>query len=145
MCATEADASWEKLKDLVSGIDFFRGVPNAGTPNEAIRFEFDVEERTQTVVLRRQPGTSGGGDWVIIEAPFAEIQEVDLADVLSKVELFPCGGLGRLDTMVTLRDSLDLKAPMEHADFVLELIKTMREIANLSDVFEKHFVGGDRF
>lgn len=146
MSQSPTDASWVSLKDLVTSIEYYREVINQGTPHEAVRFEFDVDARTQTVLLRRQAAmTNLGGDWVIVEAPFAEIHQVDLAEILSQVEKFPCGAVGRLDNMITLRNSIDLKAAMEDAGFVMDLIKTMREIANLSDAFEGHFTGTDRF
>lgn len=146
MNQSAADVSWANLKDLVTSIEYYREVINQGTSHEAVRFAFDVGARTQTVLLRRQAAmTNLGGDWVIVEAPFAEIHEVDLAEILSQVEKFPCGAVGRLDNMITLRNSIDLKAAMEDAGFVMDLIKTMREIANLSDAFEGHFTGADRF
>lgn len=146
MSQPPTDASWASLKDLVTSIEYYREVINQGTPHEAVRFEFDVDARTQTVLLRRQAAmTNLGGEWVIVEAPFAEIHRVDLADILTQVEKFPCGAVGRLDNMVTLRNSIDLKAAMQDASFLVDLIKTMREIANLSDAFEGHYTGNDRF
>ena len=72
-------------------------------------------DQQQTVVLSKQRLGLDGHDWVMIEAPFARICDVEVRDVLHAVSATVCGGAALVGDTLTIRYALPLTnfAPAE--------------------------------
>lgn len=80
------------------------------TPDVARLSFADAGERPITVVLSRQRLGPDGHDWVMIEAPFARIDDVEVSDVLHAVAATVCGGAALVGDTMTFRYALPLAA-----------------------------------
>ncbi len=109
--------------------------------DEVMKMVFETADlRSQLVFLTHYTLQSGAEDWVSVESPFAEIDAVDLGKALDEVGNLVCGGLSKVNTMLTLKHSV----PLANLN-INELQRPLALVVNSADALEKTLVGGDKF
>ena len=109
--------------------------------DEVMKMVFETADlRSQLVFLTHYTLAGGAEDWVAVESPFAEIGNVDLGKALEEAGNLVCGGLSKVNSMVTLKHSV----PLENLN-INELQRPLALVVNSADALEKSLVGGDKF
>ena len=109
--------------------------------DEVMKMVFETGDlRSQLVFLTHYTLQAGAEDWVSVESPFAEIESVDLGKALEEVGNLVCGGLSKVNSMVTLKHSV----PLANLN-INELQRPLALVVNSADALEKTLVGGDKF
>ncbi|AUI58560.1 hypothetical protein [Amycolatopsis sp. BJA-103] len=100
----------------------------------------EYEERAQTVVIAREI-FDRREDWVQIATPFARLDEVDLATVLTEIgNTIVVGGLVIMGEHLVLRHSL----PLVNLD-INEFTDPLELVAGSAELLEQQFTGRDDY
>ncbi len=102
--------------------------------------EDDIEERAQTVVIAREI-LDRSEDWVQIATPFARLDQVDLATVLTEIgHAIVVGGAVVMGEHLVLRHSL----PLINLD-INEFTDPLELVAGSAELLEQQFTGRDDY
>lgn len=96
--------------------------------------------RSQVVYLWHRRLMKGTEDWLVMESPFAEIGEADIATVLDRAGEMVCGGVVAIDGFAYFRHAL----PLENMD-INEFERPLRLVTLSADRLEHQISGGDDF
>lgn len=96
--------------------------------------------RSQVVYLWHRRLQKGTEDWLVIESPFAEVAEADLAAVLDRAGEMVCGGVVAIDGLSYFRHAV----PLENLD-VNEFERPLRLVTLSADRLERQISGADEF
>lgn len=96
--------------------------------------------RSQVVYLWHRRLQKGTEDWLVIESPFAEVAEADLAAVLDRAGEMVCGGVVSIDGLAYFRHAV----PLENLD-VNEFERPLRLVTLSADRLERQISGADEF
>jgi hypothetical protein len=96
--------------------------------------------RSQVVFLWHRRLMKGTEDWLVIESPFAEVRDVDLAAVVSRAGEMVCGGIVAIDGYAYFRHAL----PLENMD-VNEFERPLRLVTLSADRLERLVSGEDAY
>lgn len=100
----------------------------------------DTEERAQTVVIAREV-LDRREDWVQIATPFARLDQVDLATVLTEIgNTIVVGGAVVMGDHLVLRHSL----PLVNLD-INEFTDPLELVAGSAEQLEQYFTGRDDY
>jgi hypothetical protein len=96
--------------------------------------------RSQIVVLWRQTLKDGTEEWLQIESPFANVDEVDVRRALEEVGNLVCGGLAIMGDILTIRHSV----PLENLN-INEFERPLALVTFTADELERRMSGGDKY
>jgi hypothetical protein len=129
-------ASWGSLTEYVS-----RVYRVAEQHEGMLKMIFDVGDlRSQIVFLWRESLFDGEEEWVQIESPFGNINQVDLAAAIRRAGEMVCGGVAVIDDTLTYRHSV----PLDNMD-VNEFERPLLLVTAGADRLEHEFTGGDNY
>lgn len=101
---------------------------------------FGFEDGRSQLVYVSHHKTTAGEDWVILESAIGPLDRLNVLSVLESVSDIICGGLGRVENVLTLRDAF----PLENLD-VNEFERPLAMITTTADYLEQKHVGADTF
>lgn len=102
--------------------------------------EYDVQQRTQMVVVAREV-LDGREDWIQIASPFARVDEVDLVAVLQEIgSTTIVGGAVIMGPYLVLRHSL----PLINLD-INEFVDPLVMVTGAAEDLEEMFTGRDDY
>jgi hypothetical protein len=129
-------ATWRDFKAFVkSGFDIEQ------EETDMLQLLVDASgERSQVVYLWHRRLMKGTEDWLVIESPFAEVDDADLPAVLDRAGEMVCGGVVAIDGYVYFRHAL----PLENMD-VNEFERPLRLVSLSADRLERLISGDDEF
>lgn len=96
--------------------------------------------RSQMVFLWHLTLANGSEDWVQIESPVGQLEEVDLARALSAVGQTVCGGLATQESFLTFRHAV----PLLNLN-INEFERPLLLVTTTADRLESVLTGRDRF
>jgi hypothetical protein len=130
-------ANWQQLKQYV--YSEYKVSEDIG---DGIKLEFRLDGgRTQLAFVHHYELLGGNEDWIVVESPFARLDEVDLSTALQSVSNIVCGGLGlMMGQYVTLRHAV----PLATLD-IDEFERPLHLVTTSADKLEKRFGFSDEF
>ena len=129
-------SNWNQLRDYI-----IAKYKVADEETGMIKLIFDVgTQRSQVVFIWHRALMEGAEEWVQIESPIGELEEVSFVPLMREVATTMCGGIGAVGDLVTYRHSL----PLENLD-INEFERPLALVTTTADRLEKKLVGGDRF
>jgi hypothetical protein len=96
--------------------------------------------RSQVVMLWYETLGDGAEEWLQIESPFAEVDEVDVRKALTEIGRTVCGGLAVIGDVLTIRHAV----PLANLN-INEFERPLTLVTNTADRLEAQLAGGDRF
>jgi hypothetical protein len=97
-------------------------------------------DRSQVVYLWHRRLMKGTEDWLVIESPFAEVEDTDLTTVLEEAGNMPCGGIVIVGTFVVVRHAV----PLVNLD-VNEFSRPLELVTSSADRLEHTLFGDDKY
>jgi hypothetical protein len=129
-------ASWNSFVDYVR-----RNYKIAKEDRDGLVLVFELDDgRSQMVFLWRQVLMNGTEEWVQIESPCADVDNVSLQQLLKTLGNMVCGGAVIVGNQVHIRNCM-LLADMDVAEFE----RPLQLVVSTADRLEQHFAGGDRY
>lgn len=96
--------------------------------------------RSQVVYLWHRRLMKGTEDWLVIESPFAEVDDVDVTAVLEEAGNMPCGGIVIVGKYVVVRHAV----PLVNLD-VNEFSRPLELVTVSADRLEQILFGDDMY
>lgn len=129
-------ATWGQL------VDFVKKNYRVDDQNDRmLRFEFSIGEdgkRSQVVFVSHTP--TDDEEWIQIESPIGELDNINLRELLELVENKVVGGVAALNGHAVLRDAIPL------ADMSVEEFESpFRLVTVTADKLERQLTGIDRY
>jgi hypothetical protein len=109
--------------------------------DDMIQLIVDTERgRSQVVYLWHRRLVKGTEDWLVIESPFAEVDEVELVEVLREAGELACGGIVVVGKFVVVRHAV----PLINLD-VNEFARPLELVTVAADRLESTLSHDDRY
>lgn len=134
-------ADWGDLVAYVrQAYDVVRDEPDELRVRISYGDDSHAAHRAQTVIIAREV-LDRTEDWVQIATPFARLDQVDLADVLTEAgETLVVGGIVLMGEYLVLRHSL----PLTNLD-INEFVDPLELISGSAELLEQRFTGRDDY